>query len=362
MDGCRYLMEANDHFNVHSKPEFVTTQEGEKMERKDNRRYRSIFWPILLIGIGIIWLLANLEIIPGVNWRILWRFWPFILIAIGLDVIFARRSPILGALLGFATVALAILIMVFAPSLGLVTSTEISTDRFTEPVGLTKSAQVDIELSVGPIAIDALSDSTQLLDAEITHVGKILFESQGEEEKKVTLQQEKDLTFNRFEWPEEDLDWDIGLNPEVPIFLELKGGVGDAELDLSELQITGIDVDLDVGGLNLTLPTMDDMYTVKVNGGVGEVRITILEGANLRLDLEGDVGDFVVNVPEDAAVSLDANTDVGNIKVPSSFIKRSGEEDHFIGESGIWETSGYRSADRRISIDFNGGVGDLIIR
>jgi len=43
------------------------------MSTEHPRGYRSIFWPILLVGVGVIWLLANLEIIPGWNWWNLWR-------------------------------------------------------------------------------------------------------------------------------------------------------------------------------------------------------------------------------------------------------------------------------------------------
>ncbi len=332
------------------------------MESKGSLRYRSIFWPILLIGVGVLWLLINLEIIPGVNWRILWRFWPLILIAIGLDVIFSRRTPILGALLGFGTVGLAILILVLAPSLGLVTSTEVSTDRFTESVGAAESAQVEIDLSVGSITIDELSDSSYLVDAEITHIGEIRFDSRGEGNKSITLQQEKGLEFNLFDWPEEELEWDIRLNPDVPISLQLKGGVGEAQINLSALQVTGVDINLDVGGLDLTLPAMDERYIVKVQGGVGEVRITIPDGANITLDLEGDVGDFIIDVPDDADLRLEASTDVGDIRVPSSLRKVSGDDDDFVGESGTWETTGYGTASRRITIEFNGDVGDFTIR
>jgi hypothetical protein len=332
------------------------------MEKKGTIRYRSIFWPILLIGVGVTWLLVNLGIISDVDWRILWRFWPLILIAIGLDILFARRTPILGAILGLGTVALAILLLALAPSLGLTTSTEIFTDRFTEPVGVATSAEVEIDLSVGPITIDALSDSSQLVDAEITHIGKIIFESRGEEKKTVRLEQEKGLEFNMLYSPEEELEWDIGLSPDIPLFLELHGGVGEAQMDLSKLQLTGVDVDLDVGEMDLTLPETGEVYTVKVNGGVGEVRITIPEGANVRLDLDGDVGDFIIEVPEGAAIRLDAETDVGDIRVPSSLRKVSGEKDDFIGESGVWETSGYSGSDRQITIEFKGGVGDLTIR
>src|SRR4030067_2074934 len=219
------------------------------MQEKMTFRYRSIFWPVLLIGVGVIWLLANLEIIPGINWRILWRFWPLILIVIGLDVIFARRAPILGAILGAGTVGLAILLLVLAPYFGLVTSSEVITENFSEPVGIAKSAQIEIDLSVGPITIKALTDSNQLMEAEITHIGEIRFNTQGDEEKTITLKQERDLEFDVLNWLEEELRWDVGLNPDVPLFLELQGGVGEAELDLSNFQLTGVDVDVDVGGV-----------------------------------------------------------------------------------------------------------------
>jgi hypothetical protein len=332
------------------------------MERKDRVRYRSIFWPILLIGVGVTWLLVNLGVISGVDWRILWRFWPLILIAIGLDIIFARRTPILGAILGLGTIALVILILALAPSLGLIPSTEIYTDRFTEPVGNVTSAEVEIELSVGPITIDAYSDSTQLLDAEIKHIGEVFFESRGEEKKTIRLEQEEGSDFSMLGSLEEELEWDIGLSPDVPLFLQLHGGVGKAQLDLSDLQLTGVDLELDVGDMEVILPETGEVYTVKVKGGVGEVHITIPEGVNVRVDLDGDVGDFIIEVPEDAAVRLDAETDVGDIRVPSSMRKVSGEEDDFIGESGVWETTGYSSADRRITIEFKGGVGRLTIR
>ena len=337
-------------------------KEGGKMESRRRYRYRSIFWPILLIGIGVIWLLANLEIVPGINWRILWRFWPLIFIAIGLDVIFASRAPILGAILGLVTVGLAILLLLLAPSLGLKTSTEVITETFSEPIGAAESAQIYIDLSVGKTDVYALSDSTQLVDAEITHIGEILFQTRGEEKRTIELTQKESLEIRFTDWPEEELRWDIGLSPQIPLYLELRGGVGEVDLELSELQLSGLDIDVDVGGLNLTLPAMDEFYAVKVRSDVGEVKITILEGADVKLDLAGDVGDFSIILPDDAAVRLDAETDVGGIQLPAGFRRVSGDEDDLIGESGVWETENYDSADRQITIEFKGDVSSLRLR
>ena len=68
----------------------------------ENKGYRSLFWPLVLIGVGVIWLLGNLGVISWTNLTVLFRLWPLLLIAIGLDLLIGRQSPAIGALIGFA--------------------------------------------------------------------------------------------------------------------------------------------------------------------------------------------------------------------------------------------------------------------
>ena len=42
-----------------------------------------LFWPIILIGVGVILLLNNLGVIMGSPWEVIWRLWPVLLIALG---------------------------------------------------------------------------------------------------------------------------------------------------------------------------------------------------------------------------------------------------------------------------------------
>ena len=58
----------------------------------ERQGYRSLFWPIILIGVGLIWLLGNFGIISGANLAVLFRLWPLALIVIGLDLLFGRQS------------------------------------------------------------------------------------------------------------------------------------------------------------------------------------------------------------------------------------------------------------------------------
>ena len=56
------------------------------------RRAPGLFWPVILIGLGVILLLSNLGRLPADPWPLLSRLWPVILIVIGLDILLGRRS------------------------------------------------------------------------------------------------------------------------------------------------------------------------------------------------------------------------------------------------------------------------------
>ena len=51
---------------------------------------RGVFWPLLLIALGLIFLLQNFGYISGVSWRAVASLWPLLLVLIGLDIAFAR--------------------------------------------------------------------------------------------------------------------------------------------------------------------------------------------------------------------------------------------------------------------------------
>jgi len=157
------------------------------MDQKGRGGYRSLFWPVLLIGIGVIALLFNLGALSRENIVVLFQLWPLLLILIGIDVMFGRRAPALGALIGIGAVALIIGLMLIGPSRGWGGDAEVKTDLFSEPIGEATSARVSLDLSSGPTEVTALSDSNDLIDAELNYTGKIKFDVRGDREKTVSL-------------------------------------------------------------------------------------------------------------------------------------------------------------------------------
>lgn len=266
--------------------------------------------------------------------------------------------------MALGTIGLILALILTGTFLGSQKDPSVITEQFSEELGSADSARIALEFSVGPAQLEALQNSNDLFQAEITHIGEVEFSSSGTSRKTIQLDT-RELSFNSAWFDlvnEKELKWDVGISPEIPVALDINGGVGEVELDLSELQLTGLDLNIGVGKFYIFLPSTIESYDAKIVGSVGETLIEIAEGADIRLDIEGGVGEVIIDLPEDAAVRLDASIGVGRVRVPSHFRQVQGGDSDFVGEDGVWETSGFDSADRRIIIQFDGGVGGLILR
>ncbi len=328
-------------------------------------RYRSFFWPILLIGVGALWLLANVGLLPQGNWFSLLRYWPILLIGVGVDLLIGRHSPFFGAIIAVGVLAVAVALILTLPPITATSLEDVVTERFSEPLGEATSAEIDLDLSLGSSTIRAGMDPEILFDTEITHVGTMDYRTSGTARKKISLRErgpEFNLGFFDVIDREKELRWDIGLSTAIPIYLNITGGVGDANLDLSDIQVSGISLDAGVGDIDLQLPATGLKYEARIKSGVGDVQIQIEADADIEMTLDGGVGDVTITLPMDAAVRLDAKTGLGSIHVPSHLIRVGAGDEGFIGEEGVWETSNYTSAAHKTTITFEGGVGDLNIQ
>ena len=357
--------------------------EEKRIEEKGRRGYRSLFWPLVLIGIGVVALLGTMGVLSRANFVVLFRLWPVLLILVGLDVVFGRRSPAIGALLGVGAVALIVGLMLVGPSLGWGEDLDVKTDRFSERIGEATSARVSLNLSSGPTEITALSDSDDLIDAELNYTGEIEFEARGDRDKTISLSERDADVFFFFDWfaDDDELRWDIGLSPQVPLDLAVDAGSGSLELDLRALQLTGLNVDVGSGSVDGSLPAVERRYDARVDGGSGACRLDIADGADVGLEIDvgsgsidvetgadadltvradGGSGELTIDVPEDAAVRLDVREGgSGSVRVPSRFERtRRGDDDE-----GTWETPGYDSADHKIEIVIEDlGSGSVQVR
>lgn len=79
---------------------------------------RSIFWPLVLIATGVIWLLVSIGKIPRENIWALTHIFPFILIALGLGLILRSYWDFAGMFVSLLVVAGAFFAVLYAPQFG----------------------------------------------------------------------------------------------------------------------------------------------------------------------------------------------------------------------------------------------------
>lgn len=335
------------------------------MSNQSNSPYhRSLFWPIMLIGAGTIWLLYNLNMIPSENLWMLVRLWPILIILAGLNVLFSRRLAILGAVLGLLVMAGAVYILLYGDKLAFASSPEPQVETFTVEMDNTTSADIHIDLSFQETKFHGLSEGGELFLAEIGHVGDIEFSVSGDAEKEINLRPmgwEAGYQWLQSRLEGEEMVWDIGLSPAVPIFLSVDGGVGKSELNLSDLKLNDLAFEGGTGASAIVLPESREGYDTWVESGTGMITIVLPEDSNLTVLLDSGTGQIVIDVPEGTALRVEVQSGgTGDLHSPLWLTKISGAMDR---DEGIYETDGFDNAQYQITIIVEDiGTGNIVIR
>lgn len=348
--------------------------------------YRSLFWPIILIGVGIIWLLANMKILQPASLSILIRSWPLILVVIGLDILIGRRSPLIGGLIGLFAVAAIILLILFGPSLGVEFTGDVKTLEFSEPIGEAKSAHITLDLERYPSIVQETQILGVLVNATLDTVTDVNFAVQDGVEKGVLLEPVSDtsgLSIDWFDLALADADWEIALSPDLPIDLMVDVGSGSTDLRLEDLQLTDLNIDGGSGSTDVTIPAGLEQYDVVIDGGSGSFDVIIQDEAdlvmvidvgsgsfdidigsdtNVEAQIDGGSGSVEINLPGDVGVRLVVrDRGSGNVRVPGNYNMVDDMDDND-SDTGIWESPGYDDAAYRIEIRFDPGSGSLTLR
>jgi hypothetical protein len=123
-------------------------------------------------------------------------------------------------------------------------------------------------------------------------------------------------------------EWDVRLNRDLPVNMNVHFGAGEARLDLGSLALRHVQVDMGVGTIQMDLrgqPKHD--YDVAIHGGVGEA---------------------TVRVPSDVAVVAEAHGGIGDITARGMH-----------KEDSRYYNDAYGKAKVTIHLDVQGGVGSI---
>lgn len=211
------------------------------------RRIGPIFGPLLLIAVGVLFLLGNLQFFSFDAWQ-LWRLWPLILVAIGLDilleVVWRRGRP---------------------------GGESLSIDR-----GALSEAEVMVEFGAGELHVGAGTRVGKLLEGKFSDGAEYQLR-----DGRVRLYGSRAVWF--WDWWGHGRTWEVQLTCDIPLRLRLQLGACEADLDLSDLRVTDLSLETGAAETRIRLPRAAGMTHARIQAGAASVKLMVPEGVAARV-------------------------------------------------------------------------------
>lgn len=287
----------------------------------------SLFW----LGVGVIFLLANLGYLNISVLDMIFRFWPVLLVAIGLDLIIGRRGGALAQILS-VVIALGLLggLVWFAATRPPSSALALSSQQVREVLQGADDASVEISMGAGKMDLHAGATGDTLVEGEVgTLDERGVSKSYAVQNGHAALEL-KQSNVPVFMWNDGDISarntWDLSFNPAIPTDFKLNMGFGQGVVDLEDLQPSGLNATVAFGQLVVTLP-VDAAFDVNADVVFGEVVIRVPKGLPVRIkgghvfggiDTRGDFqrnGNIITSGSGEPMVEVDASTVFGSVRI-----------------------------------------------
>jgi hypothetical protein len=305
------------------------------------RPRRGIFWPLLLIALGLLLLLSNFGIITGVSWLAIASLWPLLLILIGLDIAFARRWPLPTLAVEVAVIAAGLALVASSPNLapGIFVIGDGGGPGVSD-VTVPRSGASELALTLNAGATRAYHVSggaTELVDAHSANPDLRLRTLGSAARPNIRIDQVSPDGFFRSAGAG---DIQIRVANDVPTSLTINVGAGEFEIDLSDVRVTDARINIGASSLRLVLPKPSGDVAIRLNGGASSFTVVLPDGVESRIATTGGL----LSIRSDNS-RLTGETTSGCIACGTSA-----------------ETSGYAAARDRVTLTISAGASSIVVR
>jgi len=254
-------------------------------------RNPSVFWGGLLVIVGVLFLLANLNVLQNVTWDVVW---PVFLIALGVWLVAARIGP------GGAS---------------------LDVDSSEPREGLDK-AKLEVAVGAGRLEVRAAPLDDQLYRVHIEHGG-------ARPEVRLDRASGTLRISQRLDWfmGARRLRIDVTLTDAIPWDVSCSTGAIRGDLDFSSAKLAGFTCRTGASTIDLSLGTPAANVPIRIEGGALRVSITRPAGVAVQVQASG------------AAVQLRAD---GNPRQDGLGMR-------------TWKSDGYDAAAARYDVTVSGG-------
>jgi hypothetical protein len=285
---------------------------------------------ILLIGLGIVFLLSNLGYLTLNVWEMVIRLWPLLLVAIGLDIAIGRRS-VWGGIVGLVIILVMLVGALWIYGVRQAGGQSLTGEQISQGLDGVTKARIEIVPALGALHIGSVPEPDGLISGTVRLSGGIQvkqdFTKTGDEGF-YSLRGTGGVTIripNNQDW-----SWDLFLTPRIPLDIKTSLGAGELSLDLTGMKVSNLEVNFGVGQATVTLPE-GFKFDGAINGAIGQIVIIVPRSVGLRIIEDGVI------------VSVNAPTD-------------------FSHSGNLYTSPNYDQAEERVDLKIDLAMGEVQIR
>jgi hypothetical protein len=267
-------------------------------------RNRGLLFPLILIAIGVIVLLANTGVLSSEALLRLSDLWPLLLVILGLQLILNHTLPRQQAtLIGLgATVVIVIAAVAYA---ALAPAAPFGTRQAnsSEHLGGLSAATLDLGYNGATVDIQAGSLGDSLYQARVDYPGSDNPPTISLDHESGTLQISESSGFSPLRlFGAARRHVVVTLTDRIPWTIKLSGGTTNAHLDLRRLQLTKLEVSGGVSRMDVQLPSPKGTVLIDISGGVTNLTLRAPAGAQWHVAASGGVTGLRINGSMFAAI------------------------------------------------------------
>ena len=260
-------------------------------------RNRGLILPLILIGIGVVVLLANTGVLSQQAVGRLGDLWPLLLVILGLQLILNHTLPRRQAtLIGLAVMAVIVIAAVAYATLAAATSVGAQkVDASAQSGGLT-AATLDLNYSAATVDVNAADLGDRLYQVHVDYPA-------GENPPTISLDHEngrleihESSSFSPFHlFGSNRRHIVLALTDRIPWTIQVGGGATNLSLDFRHLQLTKVEVSGGANRMDAQLPAAKGTVMLQVSGGASNLTLRAPTETQWRIGVSGGANAVTIN-------------------------------------------------------------------
>ena len=264
-------------------------------------KIKSAFWGSLFVIAGALLLLNNLGVLQVNVWRLIW---PTFIIAMGVWTLLVATQG----------------------------KDALETEELTLPLEGTKQGKMTLSFGAGQVKIKGDAAAGELLKGSFAGGVDVSSKKDGDFTKLSLKPSSEEIIFTIMPWTWGAREWDFGLSRDVDWKLHFEMGASDAQVDLSDLKVTDLEVDTGASNTKIILPANAGQTHVDLSGGAASILFEVPEGVAARIQVDSGL----------AAINID--------------------RERFPRIGSYYKSTDYETAANKVDINADFGAGSLSIR